>query len=303
MMESPPAANSNEILNDLALPFVIESSGIAGRFVRLNNEIHTILSGHKYPVCVSQLLGELLVLSAMLGTMLKLDGMLTIQVQGDGAVDFISADYTSAGHLRGYARIRDRKYAQSVETSERKRQDIGKLLGRGHVVVTIENKGGLPYQAIVPLEGKSLSECIIGYFKQSKQLDAMIEVAVMKQNNHWTAGGMVLQRVPDAEDRHSEDQQQDWKTAGTLLASVTDTELVDHTLPPNTLLYRLFHEDGVRVFEAQKLKAICRCSREKIVQVLRTLSADELHEMVIDGVVSVRCHFCNRSENFEEGDW
>jgi molecular chaperone Hsp33 len=307
MMETPPPANSNEVLANMALPFMIESSGIRGRFIRLNAELHRILSGHRYPACVSQLLGELLVLVSMLGSMLKLEGMLSIQIQSDGAVNFLSADCTSEGHLRSYAKIKDRKAISSLKVKERKYHNISKLLGKGYVVITIESKNEKPYQAIVPLEGSSLSHCITDYFRQSDQLDAAIEVAAYKSGKVWHAGGIVLQRIPSeggkpARKKATSDDLA-WESACTLLKSVTDKELVNQKLPPNTLLFRLFHEDGVRVFDPQKLKAQCRCSRDKIVRILHTLSAEERTDMTINGLITVTCHFCNKTEIFKDGEW
>ena len=246
-------ANSNDILKNASLPFIIEGSGIRGRFVRINEEVHKILSDHKYPLRASQLLGELLVLVSIVGTMLKLKGILSIQAQGNGAVGFVSADYTSQGHLRGYAHINDKKKMREIEAKNRKEQDITELFGNGNVVITIENTGESPYQAIVPLTGKSLTSCIINYFRQSDQLDVVMEVAANKINKTWHAGGIVLQSIAkEGGKKISNSDEDDFERARILLDSVTDRELIDDNLPMPTLLYRLFHEDGVRVFESSK---------------------------------------------------
>jgi molecular chaperone Hsp33 len=304
IMEFQHPANSNEMLKNVSLPFMLESSGIRGRCVRLNEEVHTILTSNKYPASVAQLLGELLILVTMLGSLLKLKGMVSIQAQGDGAIGFISADYTDAGHLRGYAHLRDKKFMQGIDTKERGQQDITKLFGKGFLVITIETHEDTPYQAIVPLEGKSLTECIASYFRQSDQLDVAIEVAAKKVGKQWQAGGIVLQRIPSEGGKNKALQkEEDWNNATILLSSVTDAELIDDTLPLDSLLYRLFHADGVRIFDAHKLKAHCRCTRERMSNALKTLSPSEIENMKVKGIITMSCHFCNRREIFNDGDF
>lgn len=313
-MFSSDIANSNEIVNDFSLPFLIEKSSVRGHFVRMNSVINTILTGHKYPMCVSQLLGDLLVLTSMIGSMLKLDeGIVTIQTQSNGPVSFLSADYTSHGNLRGYANIKNRKAAQAIPAKDRKKQDMSKILGTGHIVITIESKGEKPYQAIVPLEGKHLSSCIINYFSQTQQLDSVIEVSVNKLRKKWHAGGIILERVPHdirdelyvvKDEKHNENLfDEKWHTASILLESVTDSELIDSKFLPNTILYRLFNEEGVRVFEPVSLNAKCRCSREKIVNILKNLDKKDIEDMKKNGVIEVVCHFCNSKEIFKDGEY
>lgn len=293
-------ANSNDVLKNASLPFTIEKSGIRGQFVRVNEEVHKILSDHKYPLRVSQLLGELLVLVSIVGNMLKLEGIISVQAQGDGAIGFISADYTDEGHIRGYAHINDDKRMREIEAKERNDQDITELFGKGAIVITIENKGEKAYQAIVPLEGKNLANCIIEYFRQSKQLDVVMEVAANKISETWHSGGIVLQRDTKEDDKKGgKCTEEDFERARILLDSVTDRELIDDNLPMPTLLYRLFHEDGVRVFEHSKLEARCRCSRQRMKKALEILSEDELEQMKVKGVITITCQFCNKKEKFK----
>ncbi|PIR38664.1 MAG: Hsp33 family molecular chaperone [Alphaproteobacteria bacterium CG11_big_fil_rev_8_21_14_0_20_39_49] len=293
-------ANSNDILRNASLPFMIEKSGIRGRFVRINEEVHKILSDHKYPLRVSQLLGELLVLVSMVGTMMKLKGIISIQAQGNGAISFVSADYTSDGHLRGYTHVNDKKTMRDIEATGRKEQDITELFGNGNVMITIDNKGERAYQAIVPLTGKSLSGCIVEYFRQSDQLDVVMEVTANKINKTWHAGGIVLQRIAQEGGRKpSNRNEDDFERASILLDSVTDKELIDDNLPMPTLLYRLFHEDGVRIFDPSKLEARCRCSRERMEMALDMMPEYEREKMKVKGVITITCRFCNKKEKFK----
>jgi molecular chaperone Hsp33 len=305
-MEFLHPANNNELLKNISLPFMLESSGIRGRCIRINEEVNTILTSNKYPASVAQLLGELLVLVTMLGSLLKLKGMVSIQAQGEGAIGFMSADYTDEGHLRGYANLRDKKFMQGISVKERGKHDISKLFGKGFLVITIENQQDTPYQAIVPLEGKTLTECLVAYFQQSDQLDVSIEVAAKKLGKQWHAGGIVLQRIPNEGGKNKKlqlEKDEAWNNATIMLSSVKDSELVDEALALNDLLYRLFHEDGVRVFESQKLKAQCRCTRERMENVLKTLSSADIEDMKVKGVITMSCQFCNHREVFEDGDF
>lgn len=296
-------ANNNELLKNMVLSFMLDKSGIRGRFVRLGGEVHKILTGHRYPAGVSQLLGELLVLVAMIGSMLKLKGLISVQVQGSGDIGFMCADYTSEGNLRGYTHMNNKKRLQEMELKARNGHDITELFGKGHVVITIEQPNEQPYQAIVPLEGNSLTECITGFFHRSEQLEVVLEVAVNKINKKWCAGGLVVQRIPEEGGKKSKlakKQDEDWNRAGILLKSVTDKEIIDSKLSPNDLLFRLFNEDGVKVFEPKKLQAKCRCSRERMLNALASISKDELESMKVKGKISMNCQFCNRTEVFDD---
>ncbi|MCE3231917.1 MAG: hslO [Rickettsiaceae bacterium] len=299
IMEFQQPANSNDLLKNTSLPFMLEASGVRGRCVRVNEELDNILNSNTYPSIVSHLLGELTVLVVMLGSLLKLKGMVTIQAQGEGAIGFISSDYTDEGHLRAYAHLRDEKFLTKTKAT-----NISKLFGKGFLVITIQNQTDSPYQAVVPLEGESLTECISAYFRQSDQLDAEVEVAVGKVGNNWHAGGILLQHISQEGGKKTASKKADeCNNASVLLKTVTKKELLDSKLPLNDLLYRLFHEEGVRVFDAQKLKAQCRCSRERMSGALKTISPAEIEEMKVDGVITMTCKFCNRKEVFRDGEF
>lgn len=303
-MKFQPPANSNEMLENVVLPFMLDSSGVRGRFVRLSDEIHTILSNHSYPELTSRLLGELLVLVSMIGSMLKLNGIISIQVQGDGALSFMAADYTHSGHLRGYAHMNDKKALKEIEGEDK--PDIHKIFGKGYIVITVENTDDKPYQAIVPLEGETLTECIRQYFYHSDQMEVSISTAISRVSKKWRASGILLQKIAKEGGKNKKEEEkitEGWNTAKIMLKSVADKELLDKKITLSTILYRLFHEDGVRVYEPQKLKAQCRCSRERMVNALKTLSKDDIEYMKKDGVITVKCHFCNKSEIFKDGDY
>jgi molecular chaperone Hsp33 len=299
-------ANSNEITDDVAVPFMLDAFGIHGRCVGLSETVNTILTGHSYPERAAQLLGELLILTSMIGSMLKLKGTLTVQMQGDGDIRFLTADYTEGGTIRGYAHIENDENLKSAKQSKRHEQNIAKYFGKGFVVITVEEPKMTPYQAVVPLEGKSLTACILEYFKQSNQMNCVIESVCQKVEDGWKARGILVQKLAEQGGKGAdimraktpEEKQEDWNTAKTILASITDEELLDESLTPNDLLFRLFHDYGIRVFDPVRIAHTCRCSREKMQAAALTLAAADLERLADGDEISMSCHFCNREEEF-----
>jgi len=289
--------------DDLVLPFHLPSSGVRGRLVRLGHAAQEILSRHDYPAPVAHLLAELLVLAGGLGSLMKFDGIFSLQTKGDGPVKLMVADVTSKGALRAYAEAdRDRTLAL---TAEGHRPGLRELVGKGYVALTVDPKGQQRYQGIVALEGETLADCFLHYFQQSEQLDTAIHLAAERQGGTgaWRAAGLILQRLPEVEHADASGQRDDrreaWRRARILLGTLTDRELLDASLMPERLLWRLFHEEGVAAETARPLAAACRCSRQRIESVLAALSDAELAEMTIDGLIQVTCQFCNRRYDFD----
>lgn len=303
---------------DIILPFMLEESSLRGRGVRLGKVVDTILTRHNYPEPVSRLLGEMLVLTSMLANTLKFDGIFTAQVNGDGPVRFIVVDAVGDGHLRGYAAIEEDAPEFHV-SNDTDALTMRELLGKGYLAITVDqNAQSERYQGIVELTGETLSESVMEYFRQSEQIDVALSVAVGKsreggrKGDSWEAGGIMLQCMP--EQRKGDDVlfldfnadsalmygREEWNRAKILLRSVTKYELLDPFLPMPELLYRLFNEEGVRVYEPSKLHAKCRCSRERVELVLKTLPRDDINDMFIEGKITVTCQFCNKDEVFTE---
>jgi len=291
--------------DDLILPFQAEQSDVSGRLVKLGPTVDTVLSRHDYPDAVSQLLGEAVALTALLGAALKSEGKFILQATTDGPVDLLVADYQVPGRLRGYARF-------SPEQVEALPAD-GRLLGDGHLAMTIDR--GLDterYQGVVPLEGDNLTEAADTYFRQSEQLPTFIRLAVARHYRPgasggrpwtWRAGGLLVQKLT-REGGHSIGREaafaeEDWTRARALAETVEDHELLDPTLPPDRLLYRLFHEEQVRAFRAIPLESYCSCSRGRVEDLLKGFSAEDLADMVVDGEVWVTCEFCNSRYHFD----
>lgn len=290
--------------DDLVLPFQAEQADVLGRLVKLGTTVDTILSRHDYPEPVSRLLAEAVALTGLLGASLKTDGKLILQTTTDGPVDLLVADYLVPGSLRAYARFDAAQVAALEAASD------GALLGEGHLAMTIDRgEDSERYQGVVPLEGTSLTQAADTYFRQSEQLPTFIRLAVARhflagENGEgawtWRAGGLLVQKLTrEGGVVGSKEFEEDWTRATSLAETVEDHELLDPLLPPDRLLYRLFHEEQVRVYRSIPLKTYCSCSRERVEDMLHRFSEQDLADMVVDGALWVTCEFCNARYNFD----
>ncbi|MGH6929726.1 MAG: Hsp33 family molecular chaperone HslO [Dongiaceae bacterium] len=288
--------------DDLIQPFKIEGQAVRGRLVRLGPLIDTVLDRHQYPPVVAELLGEMVALAAALAGALKYDGVFTLQIKGDGPIHLMVADVTSDGDVRGYAQFDADRVASVVRTGNGGSLSVPKLLGAGYLAFTVDQGSHTErYQGIVELTGATLADCIHHYFQQSEQLDAAVKVTAGRAPGGWRAGALMLQRLPPSAGA-ADDVEDGWRRTLAFMASSTPEELLDAQLAPNDLLYRLFHEDGVRVFATADLRAGCRCSRERVERVLRSLPDDDLETFKVDGLISVTCEFCSASYDFTDGE-
>jgi molecular chaperone Hsp33 len=284
---------------DYIRPFQIEGLGIRGRAVRLSAVADEIIHKHAYPTPVARLLAEMLTVSAALAAALKYDGVFTLQTKSDGAVRLMVVDVTSDGAMRGYAQF-DAEAVAALPADA----SLPRLLGAGYLAFTVDQGEDTDrYQGIVELTGADLVECVQHYFQQSEQLKAGFKLAATTSpggpSGHWRTGAIMLQRLPAGETPSgAEEAEESWHHAMTLLASCTSKELLDPDLPIDDLLYRLFHEDGVRVFNGHRPRAQCRCSRQRVESVLKSLPQDELKELEVDGGLEVACEFCNSKYRF-----
>jgi molecular chaperone Hsp33 len=291
--------------DDLVQPFRIDPYALRGRLVRLGPAIDHILSQHDYPESVAVLLGEAITLAVVLAGALKYDGVFTLQTKGDGAIRLMVADVSTAGAVRGYAQYDARKLALVPPAAG---ASVPDFVGAGYIAFTVDQGEHTDrYQGIVELSGDTLAECARHYFRQSEQLQAGIKLAVGRAgaDGAWRAGGLMLQRVPPegGYGAIADDVEDGWRRAMVLMSSATPTELTDPLLPPRRLLYRLFHQEGVRVYDTHPLAARCRCSRERIETILRAFPADELDDMKREGLITVTCEFCNRRYDFDAADF
>ena len=285
--------------DDIVQPFLIEDTGFRGRLIRLGPTVDEIVSRHDYPAPVAALLAEFLALTVALGAALKYDGVFSLQTKGDGPVKMMLADVTSEGELRGYASVDgDLPSVEAIAEAP-----VPRLLGAGHLAFTVDQGAHTDlYQGIVEIQGATLIECVHHYFRQSEQFSAAVKIAAGRSDDRsWRAGALMLQRLPGEEGGLIEEDPEDaWRRATILMSACHSEELTDPGLGPHDLLYRLFHEDGVRVFRTRPVTFACRCSRERAARILAAMSSSDLDDFKIDGKIVVTCEFCNSAEAFDD---
>jgi molecular chaperone Hsp33 len=304
--------------DDRVLPFAVEPLDVRGRVVRLGASVDHILAQHNYPRPVARLVGEAAALTVLLGSALKMEGRFQLQTKSDGSIAMIVVDFDAPDRLRAFARYDETR----LDEAERS----GDYLGRGHLAFTIDQGGEASrYQGIVALEGQSLEAAAHQYFHQSEQIPTLVRLAVAENVTGagvtWRAGGLMVQFLPDSPERQRQpdfdpgDAPDDyaietppiddaWTEALAIAETIEDHELVDPTLSSERLLFRLFHERGVKVFAAQAVRDACRCSQERIEAMLRRFSPQERAEMIgDDGKIGVTCEFCSTYRAFDPKDF
>ena len=294
------------LTDDLVLPFQIEASRLRGRMVKLGPALDEILARHKYPEPVARFLAETMALAVLLSSMLKYDGIFTLQTKGDGPIKLMVADITSVGDIRAYAQYDEEELKKAAD-------DVAiapapALLGKGYIAFTVDQGQNTDrYQGIVELYGKTLADCVQHYFRQSEQIDTGLTISVDQETGTgaWRAGGIMVQRLPQDETEKvlGSGDEDAWRRAMVLLSTTTGEELLASDLAASDLLFRLFHEDGVRVWQPKALRFGCRCSRERVSDMLSSLPREEVQELKIDdGRVEVVCQFCSTAYHFDDAD-
>jgi len=281
--------------DDFVAPFAIEAQPVRGRVARLGPAIDQILTRHDYPEPVANLLGEACALAALVGSSLKFEGRLIVQAQGSGPVAYVVADYDTNGALRGYCRFDAERVAAA--SSGFARPGARTLLGEGVFIMTVDPGPDMErYQGVTPIEGEALALCAESYFAQSEQVPTRVRLAVGQADTgegaHWRAGGLLIQNVAEDDARGSTEDA--WTRAEALFETVGEDELIDPMVPAQTLLWRLFHEDGVRLFQATPLSGFCRCTEERVIGMLMAFPPEERAEMAKDGRIEVTCEYCSR---------
>jgi len=315
ILKSPVRAPSAVPVDDAVLPFEVDALDLRGRLTRLGPTLDDILTKHDYPAPVGKLLGEAIVLTTLLGSSLKFDGRFILQTQTDGPVSFLIVDFQAPDRLRAYARYDANRLKGGQKSAI--------LLGRGHLAMTIDQGADMSrYQGLVALDGGGLEEAAHEYFLRSEQIPTRVRLAVGEEwrggdggRHRWRGGGMLLQFLPKAPERarqadlhpgdapegtivHAFAEDDAWVEGQSLISTVEDVELIDPDLSGERLLYRLFHERGVRVFKPLALQAQCSCSREAVSSMLASFTPRDRADMVKDGKVVVTCEFCSSVYQF-----
>ena len=321
----PTREPSATAADDTVMPFEVAALDLRGRVVRLGPLVDQILERHAYPDPVAKLLGEAIVLTVMLGTALKIDGRFILQTQSDGPVRMLVVDVTAPGKVRACARFDKGRVAEAAAAGK---ADGPALLGKGHLAMTIDQGPDTSrYQGLVALEGGSLEDAAHEYFLRSEQIPTRVRLAVAEEfsagnggaKHRWRAGGILLQFLPKSPERarvadldpgdapegtvaHTVPEDDAWVEGRALIETVEDVELVDPALSSERLVYRLFHERGVRVFRATEVRGECSCSRDGVEAMLKSFSQDDRDHMVENGKISVTCEFCSAHYEFAPGE-
>ena len=288
---------------DFIQPFILEIPGLRGRLVRLGALVDDILTRHPYPEPVAVQLGQLLALAGALSSMLKFDGIFTLQTKSDGPLRMMVADVTTAGELRGYAEFDGDAVAALPSEPGAQHPSCRQLLGAGYIAYTVDQGGQSErHQGIVELTGATLADTIHHYFRQSEQLKTAVELTACRVEGAWRSAALLLQQMPDSDGQDSPANalDDDWRRALVLMATCRQAELVGFELTAHDLLYRLFHEERVRVFHPRPMSLGCRCSRGRIETILRSLDQEEMAELKVDGELVMTCQFCNVDFRFDE---
>jgi len=313
-----------EAADDVVLPFAVEALDTRGRVVRLGSSIDTILTRHGYPDAVARALGEAAALTVLLGASLKFEGRFQLQTKSDGAIEMIVVDFDAPDRLRATARFDAGKIA-ALGPGARKPAE---LLGQGILAMTIDQGSERSrYQGVVALEGQGFEEAAHQYFRQSEQIPTRVRLAVAEEfrdgRRAYRAGGLMVQFLPASPERMRQadlppgdipeghaaheaaasGEDDAWVEAKALVDTTEDHELVDPELASERLLYRLFHERGVRVFEPLSIHEECRCSRERIMSMMRRFSPQDRRDMVgDDGRIGITCEFCSRMYDLDPAE-
>ncbi len=297
--------------------FQLETSNLRGRVARLGSVLDDILNAHNYPLPISHLVAETITISICLSSMLKYEGIFTFQAQGDGPVRMLVSDVTSSGVVRACASFdkerfqKAREQISALKTTESAQNHLAQYLGKGYIVFTVDQGAGNSqrYQGIVELKGSSLSDCVNHYFAQSEQIGTAIKMAVGKRDNGWRSGAIMLQNMPSEEDYINNESKEvsksnidedDWRRSMILLESCSENELLDKNLSSDDLLIRLFHEDGIRVYERKAIKKGCRCNVKRVKNILYSMSKDDINHMSVEGKIEMVCEFCSKSYKFDK---
>jgi len=310
--------------DDVYVPFTLDDLDCRGRSVRLANALHQIITAHNYPAPVARVLGEAIVLTALMGSSLKFSGRFILQAQTDGPVNLIVVDLDAPDGLRAYARYDDEAIAA---LDAQQKSNTSQLLGKGHLAMTVDQGAHTErYQGIVEIDGSGFENAAHQYFIQSEQIPTKVRLAVGeiavqgKAGSQWRAGGMMVQHLPKSREEPEQvsdeivdlpggdnpdkaasgsGEPDNWLQAQSLFATISDDELLDPQISIERLLFRLFHEKGVMVFEPEPLVARCTCSAERTEAMLQANFSDkERQEMARNGEIEISCEFCATAYHF-----
>lgn len=305
---------SPDLLASGILPFVIDAgvnrkAAIRGRMVRLDGVVDSILDRHQYPLAIGELAAEAMVLASCLSSTMDFDGIFTLQAKGDRFVRTLLADVTSGGAVRGYVSYDDDNANAPDIVALGRPAPIINLMGVGHLAFTVDQGKKGRYQGIVPIEAHEIKDVALRYFRDSEQIDTALLIAANHENRNWQASGLLLQRIPATGGNHDDilpmgDEEADiWHTACALMATLGRDELLAGDVEPDILVHRLFHELGVAMLPWRVLRDECRCSPDRVEQVLASLSSEERREFADENnQLTISCEFCKTEWSWDASE-
>ncbi|EJL6705202.1 Hsp33 family molecular chaperone HslO [Vibrio cholerae] len=270
--------------NNMLHRYLFKDLSVRGELVQLDDTYQQMISSQEYPAAVQHLIGELLVATSLLTATLKFEGSITLQLQGNGPVSLVVINGDNNQQVRGVARWKG-DIADDASLHD--------MLGKGHLVITIEPKQGERYQGVVGLEGDTLAQVLEGYFERSEQLKTRLWIRVGKHDGQACAAGMLLQIVPDGKG-----SAEDFEHLEQLTNTIKDEELF--ALPAEELLYRLYNQETVQLFTPQQISFRCGCSRERSAAAIVTVAREEINDILAqDGAVALHCDYCGTTYSFD----
>ena len=287
-------------MKDTLQRFLFENLAVRGELVHLDATWQAVLERHDHPEPVQKVLGELMVAVSLLMATLKFKGQLIAQIQGDGPVSLLVVEGSSEKTLRGTASLKEGENNFSDES-------LTGLFGNARFVITLEPEQGERYQGIVALTGDRLADALTDYLLRSEQLDTDIWLAADDKQ----AAGLLIQKLPETKETQKNsnilnmsDQSSDvdaWNRIQQLSSTIKDEELL--TLDAKEIIHRLYHEEDIRLFDAETISFHCSCSRQRVEKMLVSLGPEEVKSMVDElTTINVACEFCNHNYSFDAVD-
>ncbi|MFV9874938.1 MAG: Hsp33 family molecular chaperone HslO [Rickettsiales endosymbiont of Dermacentor nuttalli] len=283
------------------LPFLFQNTPIRGRMCRTDIVIDQIIKQHSYPILISHLLTEAVIITIMLASINNKSeqNTTTFQIKSDGPISLLTVDCFDQNKIRGYVRYDTNCYKKLIENNEKPR--LSELFTNGYLAITLNHNMSNKYQGIVELKLETITACIENYFLQSEQIDTTLIVSsgknYLKTGKQWCAGGIIIQKLP-YEQKQILELDNLWEEIKILTKTVKIDELIDPTLSPQELLYRLYNQHKVILFPEQEFIFKCRCSRKKAQSMFNSIPYNELDYFKIDNYIKIKCEFCNKKEKF-----
>ena len=290
---------------DVIQNFILQESAIRGRVVKLTDLLNDIITPHDLPTPIEHLIAQTITMTALLSSMLKYEGVFILQIQGDGPISMLVCDVNSEGHARACATYNKDKYDELLKNTPE--PTLKDYWGKGYLAFTVDQGAHTDrYQGIVALEGDSLEDSVQHYFEQSEQVETVIRLGVDKIDDAWKAGAVMIQRMPldekNVQNEIKEKDDEDWVRSSVLLKTCSKEELLDERLDGDTLLLRLFHEEGVEILDTKAFVAQCKCSEERLIGALATMPKEDIEHIIKDGTISTTCEFCKTTYDITPPD-